>query len=241
MRIYPAIDILGGKAVRLRQGRVEDRTVYGEPVEIAGRWAEAGAEWLHIVDLDGAFEGRPKNTDAIHAISKAFPKLQIQSGGGLRDLISAGAVAEAGVHRLILGTSAVKDERFLADVLGRFPGRIAVGIDARDGIVRIAGWVQESGVSALDLAVRLESLGVNLAVYTDIARDGVFEGPNVTGTIDLLKATHQLRIIASGGVSGIEDIDALRAAGHPRLEGVIVGKALYEGRLQLEDALAHAR
>lgn len=240
MKIYPAIDILGGKSVRLKQGRPEDATAYGNPLEMAARWATSGAEWLHVVDLDGAFEGEPRNAGLVRSIVQAFPSLKIQVGGGIRNMAAIEAMVGAGAKRVVLGTAAVKDRALVQESLERFNETVAIAIDARDGIVRVSGWVEASDIRAAELAQRLESVGVRLVIYTDISRDGELEGPNIEATRQLLISTG-LKIIASGGVSSLDDIRALRAIDHPRLEGVIIGKALYEGRIQLEEALAHAR
>jgi phosphoribosylformimino-5-aminoimidazole carboxamide ribotide isomerase len=240
MKIYPAIDILGGKAVRLRQGRKEDVTVYGDPVEMAEKWAQKGAEWLHVVDLDGAFEGSPQNLDVLRTMAAAVPQAKLQAGGGLRTMASVDRVLDAGIVRVILGTAAVEDQDFVKTALAEHPQQVAIGIDARDGKVRTAGWTAESHVRAVDLARLLQDLGARLIVYTDIARDGVLEGPNVDATREVLDKT-QLAVIASGGVSSIADVQRLARIDHARLDGAIIGKALYEGRIELEEALASAR
>ena len=236
MNIYPAVDILNGQAVRLRQGRKEDVTVYGRPVEMAQRWAQAGAEWLHVVDLDGAFEGSPRNHAAIAEIVKAVPVLRVQVGGGMRSLAELDRVFELGVQRAVIGTSAVTDPGFVIGAMRRWKDRIAIGIDARDGIARISGWTEDSKVGAVDLARRLENDGAALVIYTDISRDGVLTGPNILSLREMIEGTG-LNVIASGGVSRIEDVRTLSGMKHPRLDGVIIGKALYEGLLKLEDAL----
>jgi len=240
MNLYPAIDILGGRVVRLRQGRREDLTEYGTPLDMARRWRSLGAEWLHIVDLDGAFEGRRRIGDVVRDIRREIPGIQIQTGGGLRDMASIEDAFGQGASRVVLGTAAVEDETLLRAALGRFPGRVAVGIDAREGVVRLEGWARCSSLTALELAGRMEAAGVNLVVYTDISRDGEFTGVNVDATRDLLDRTG-LRVIASGGVSSLEDIVRLRNMEHPRLEGAIIGKALYEGRVDLGEAFAVTR
>ena len=236
MNLYPAIDILGGKAVRLRQGRREDATVYGTPVEMARRWTAAGARWLHVVDLDGAFAGRPVNTEYVAAIRAECPDVRMEIGGGVRNMSAVEELVDAGVDRVILGTAAVENPEFLDRALERFDSRIAVGIDARDSIVRLSGWTASAEMTALDLAMRLEKVGVRLVVNTDISRDGELGGVNVEAIRTMLESTG-LRVIASGGVSTNEDIVNLRRLEHPRLEGVIVGKALYEGRIDLKETL----
>jgi phosphoribosylformimino-5-aminoimidazole carboxamide ribotide isomerase len=232
MNLYPAIDIMGGRAVRLVEGRPEDATVYGSPLEMARRWQGAGARWLHVVDLDGAFAGHSVNHDAIREIRNQCPAIRIEVGGGLRDDDAVARMLDTGVERVILGTAAVRNPDLLERAVREFGPRIAVGIDARDGEVRLSGWKTDSGVSALELAKRMEESGVELVIYTDISRDGRLEGVNVDATRALLDATG-LRVIASGGVSTPDDVIRLRDLEHPRLEGVILGKALYENRIDL--------
>jgi len=236
MNIYPAIDILQGNAVRLRQGRASDATVYGKPMEMAERWFRLGARYLHMVDLDGAFEGAPRNHGVIAEIVRTFPDLKVQAGGGIRSMAALEGILDAGVARAVLGTSAVKDPAFVADALKHYRDRVAIGIDARDGIVKVSGWTADSEVAAVDLARRLENLGATLVVHTDISRDGVLSGPNIGATKEMLEQT-RLRVIASGGVAALDDVRALAELRHPRLDGVIIGKALYEGRVELGEAL----
>jgi phosphoribosylformimino-5-aminoimidazole carboxamide ribotide isomerase len=236
MKIYPAIDILNGQAVRLRQGRKEDVTVYGRPSEMAHRWSEAGTEWLHVVDLDGAFEGAPRNQQSIAEIVAAAPKLKVQVGGGMRSMAILEAVFKAGARRAVLGTSAVSDPSFAKEALRTYGDRIAIGIDARDGIAKVSGWTEDSQVRAVELAQRLEADGARLVIYTDISRDGVLVGPNLVALQQMLDGTG-LRVIASGGVSKMDDVRALLELKHPRLDGVIIGKALYEGVVDLREAL----
>lgn len=236
MKIYPAVDILNGQAVRLRQGRKEDVTVYGRPVDMARRWVDAGSEWLHVVDLDGAFEGKPRNQAQIAEIASSFPNLKIQVGGGLRDMAALESVFKAGVRRAVLGTSIVTDSAFATEALQTWKDRIAIGIDARDGVAKVSGWTEDSKVGAIDLARRLEDQGARLVIYTDISRDGVLVGPNIPALKQMIDGTG-LNVIASGGVSKIEDVRALSEVKHARLDGVIIGKALYEGLVDLEDAL----
>jgi phosphoribosylformimino-5-aminoimidazole carboxamide ribotide isomerase len=236
MNIYPAVDILNGQAVRLRQGRKEDVTIYGRPLEMAQQWAQAGAEWLHVVDLDGAFEGSPKNHAFIAEIASAIPGLKIQVGGGMRTMSALDQVFQAGVHRAVLGTSAVTDSAFVKEALKRWGNRIAIGIDARDGVAKVSGWTEDSRLGAIDLAQRLENEGATRVIYTDISRDGVLIGPNIVALRQMIDGTG-LQVIASGGVSKIDDVRALSEMREPRLDGVIIGKALYEGYVKLEDAL----
>lgn len=240
MNLYPAIDILGGRAVRLRQGRRDEVTDYGTPLEMARRWAGVGAEWLHVVDLDGAFSGHRVNSAVFETIRRELPDVRIQTGGGIRDLETVGRLIDGGADRVVLGTSAIDDPELLARSLERFPGKVAVGIDARDGIARVSGWTRESSCTALDLARRVEAAGVDTIVYTDIARDGEFTGVNLPATRTMLESTG-LRVIASGGVSSLADIRSLQDLGHPRLDGAVIGKALYEGKIDLEDAFAVTR
>src|SRR5262245_49717243 len=239
MKIYPAIDILGGRAVRLKQCRAAEATVYGDPGEMAVRWSHKGAEWLHVVDLDGAFEGEPRNLALLRSMAAAVPFAKIQVGGGVRAMPAVERLLEAGIQRVVLGTAAVQDPDFVKHALSERPANIAVGIDARDGNVQVSGWTKDSRIGAIDLAKRLQDHGARLVIYTDIARDGVLEGPNVDATKEMLERT-DLSVIASGGVSSIEDIRRLSNL-HQRLEGVIIGKALYEGLIQLEEALPYAR
>jgi len=240
MKIYPAIDILAGKAVRLTQGRLNQVTVYGDPVEMAEKWVAKGAEWLHVVDLDGAFEGEPKNIDVLRHMAAAVPAAKIQAGGGIRQMATVEKLLSSGIRRVVLGTAAVRDPKFLKQAIEERNTGVAVGIDARDGNVQVSGWTENSKIEAIDLAQRLQDLGARLVIYTDISRDGLLTGLNVAATKHMLQST-ELRVIASGGVSSMADIRGLSELDHPRLEGVIIGKALYEGRVQLEEVLAHAR
>ena len=236
MNIYPAVDILDAQAVRLRQGRKEDVTVYGRPLEMAQRWAQAGAEWLHVVDLDGAFEGVPRNHASISEIARALPGLKIQVGGGMRSMETLESIFKSGVRRAVLGTSAVADPAFVKDALRSWGDRIAIGIDASAGIAKISGWTEDSQIQALELARRLEGEGATRVIYTDIARDGVLVGPNIPSLQQMIAGT-SLHVIASGGVSRIDDVRSLFELRESRLDGVIIGKALYEGLVRLEDAL----
>ena len=239
MKIYPAIDILGGKAVRLKQGRKDEATVYGDPVEMALKWANKGAEWLHVVDLDGAFEGAPRNSAVLREIASSAPSTKIQAGGGIRSMATVESLFAAGVHRVVLGTAAVHDQDFVKTALAQYPDRVAIGIDARDGKVQVSGWTAGADIDAIVLARRLQQLGARIVVYTDIWRDGVLQGVNVDATREML-AGSELRVIASGGLSSVSDLNRLAALNHPRLDGVIIGKALYEGRIRIEEALSHA-
>ena len=240
MKIYPAIDILGGKAVRLKQGRAADVTVYGDPLEMATKWVRMGADWLHVVDLGGAFEGKPTSIGLLRDMAAACPQARIQAGGGIRNMSIVESLLDAGIQRVVLGTAAVQDPDFVKQALVERRHNIAISIDARDGNVRVSGWTEDSNIRAIELAKRLEGLGAHLVIYTDISRDGILSGPNMEATKQMLEST-QLQVIASGGVSSIEDVRRLAELNNPRLEGVIIGKALYEGLIQLEEALPYAR
>jgi phosphoribosylformimino-5-aminoimidazole carboxamide ribotide isomerase len=240
MKIYPAIDILGGKAVRLKQGRKAEATVYGDPLEMAAKWVGKGAEWLHVVDLDGAFLGKLNNLALLREMAISVPTAKIQVGGGIRSMTVVNSLLDAGIQRVVLGTAAVQDPTFVKEALGEHPHNIAIGIDALDGNVQVSGWTENSNIKAITLAKRLQDLGARLLIYTDISRDGVLEGPNVQATREMLDNT-DLSIIASGGVSAIADVQHLAELDHWRLDGVIIGKALYEGLIQIEEALANAR
>ncbi len=240
MKIYPAIDILDGKAVRLRRGRRADATVYGDPLEMATKWVSKGAEWLHVVDLDGAFLGRLKNLDLLREMAAAVPFAKIQVGGGIRSITVVESLLDAGIQRVVLGTAAVEDPAFVKQALKEQPHNIAVGIDALDGNVQVVGWTENSHIQAITLAKRLQELGARVVIYTDISRDGVLAGPNIEATKEMLEST-DLSVIASGGVSSIADLRHLAELDHSRLDGVIIGKALYEGLIGIEEALAHAR
>ena len=240
MRIYPAIDILDGQAVRLKQGRKSDATVYGDPVEMAKKWVSKGAEWLHVVDLDGAFQGKPKNLNVLRKMVAAVPNAKIQTGGGVRSMAVIETLLDIGLQRVVLGTAAVQDQEFVKQALAEQPNNVAIGIDAREGNVQVSGWTQDSHFGAIDLARRLQGLGARIVIYTDIERDGVLEGANIAAMKEMLENT-ELSVIASGGVSSIADVRHLAELDHWRLEGVIIGKALYEGRIEIEEAMANAR
>lgn len=240
MVILPAIDLQGGRCVRLRQGRAEDATVYSDdPVAMARRWREQGAEQLHVVDLDGAFAGRPAHAGAIAEIVRASG-LAVEVGGGLRTDEAVADLVRAGVSRAILGTRAWEDPAALERLVSRFGGHIAVGIDARDGFVQIRGWVETTGVRATELARRAETAGVATIIYTDTATDGMLGGPNLAQLDQICATVPACRIIASGGVSAPEHVRALRALGRDNLYGAIVGKALYDGKTTLAELLAAA-
>jgi phosphoribosylformimino-5-aminoimidazole carboxamide ribotide isomerase len=236
--LYPAIDLKDGACVRLRRGEMDAATVYsGDPAAQARAWQDAGCAWLHVVDLNGAFEGRSVNGAAVEAIIEAA-RVPVQLGGGIRDMAAVERWLEAGVRRVILGSAAVKDPALVRQAARAFPGRVAVGIDARDGIVATEGWAESSGVAALELALRFEDAGVAAIIYTDIGRDGMLTGLNLEATV-ALAARLQTPVIASGGVGSIEDLRRLRSAAPPgRIDGVIVGRALYDGRIDMGEALA---
>lgn len=238
MILYPAIDLKGGRVVRLRQGRSDQETVYySDPAIPAREWRDAGAEWLHVVDLDGAFEGRSAHLHLLPGLVQTG--LKIELGGGLRSVEAVAAVLEAGIQRAIIGTRAARDEAFIADLVARFGSeRIAVGIDAKDGKVAVAGWVDTVDLQALDLARRMDALGVGAIIYTDISRDGMMQGPNFAAQEEMV-ATVRCPVIASGGVTVVEDLRRLRNI--TGLHGTIVGKALYEGTVDIHSALAACR
>jgi len=236
MLVIPAIDLKDGKCVRLRQGRMEDETVFGDdPVEVAQRWVDAGARRLHMVDLNGAFAGKPVNAGVIKAIAEAFPDLPIQVGGGIRDEDTVAAYLEAGVQYTIIGTRAVSTPHFINDLCLEFPGHILVGLDAREGRVAIDGWSKLSHHSAIDMARRFEQDGVEAIVFTDIGRDGMMTGVNVDSTVSLAQSI-TIPVIASGGITNMEDIRALCAVSDEGIMGAITGRALYEGALDLAAA-----
>jgi phosphoribosylformimino-5-aminoimidazole carboxamide ribotide isomerase len=236
MLLIPAIDLKDGKCVRLRQGRMEDETVFGDnPVEVAQRWVEAGARRLHMVDLNGAFEGKPVNASVVKAVAEAFPDLPIQVGGGIRDEETVQAYLDAGVQYVIIGTRAVSAPHFVNDLCVEFPGHIIVGLDAKDGKVAIEGWSKLSHHSVTDMAQRFEQDGVEAIVFTDIGRDGMMSGVNVDSTVALAQAIH-IPVIASGGITDIDDIRALCAVSDEGIMGAITGRAIYEGSLDLAAA-----
>lgn len=236
MLIIPAIDLKDGQCVRLRQGEMGDSTVYGnDPVEMAARWVAAGGRRLHLVDLNGAFEGRPVNGEAVTAIAKAYPDLPIQIGGGIRSLHTIEQYLDAGVNYVIIGTKAVKDPKFVAEACKAFPGSVIVGLDAKDGLVATDGWAEVSNLVATELAKRFEQDGVSSIVYTDISRDGMMQGVNIDATVAMAKASG-LPVIASGGVTNMDDIRALNAVADAGILGAITGRAIYEGELDLAEA-----
>ena len=236
MLLIPAIDLKDGKCVRLRQGRMEDDTVFADdPLKVADRWVEVGARRLHIVDLNGAFAGRPVNADAIRRIAQAHPDIPIQVGGGIRDDDAIELYLESGVSFVILGTNAVNVPHFVGDACSEFPGHIMVGLDARDGKVAIDGWSKLSNHDVIDIAQRFEREGVEAIIYTDISRDGMMTGVNIEATVNLARSIN-IPVIASGGVARLEDIRRLCAVANEGIMGAIVGRALYEGELDLAEA-----
>ncbi len=236
MILYPAIDMLDGRAVRLRQGKRDEATVYGDPVELARKWRAQGAEWLHLVDLTAAFEGQTAHLPLIREVVAAFDG-QVELGGGLRTMADIALRVEAGVSRCILGTAAVENPSLVADACRAFPGKIAVGIDAKNGLVATRGWVETSALTAAELALRMGDLGVTTVIYTDVSCDGMMQGPNVPATRRLIEATG-MDVIGSGGVSCLADLRALRDVG---CAGAILGRAMYEGAFTVEGAIANLK
>ena len=235
--LYPAIDLKDGQCVRLKRGAMDDATIFNsDPANQARKFADAGFEWLHCVDLNGAFAGRSVNADAIRAIRAAID-LPIQLGGGLRDLAGIESWLEAGIARAVLGTAAVRNPALVKEAARKFPGQIAVGIDAKEGKVAVEGWAEMSELTALELAGRFEDAGVAAIIFTDIARDGMGAGVNVDATANLANAV-RIPVIASGGVSGMGDIE--RLAAQPKIAGVVIGRALYDGGLDAKAALTAA-
>lgn len=240
MLIIPAIDIKDGKCVRLRQGDMDQETVFSDdPVAIAGRWVEAGARRIHLVDLNGAFAGEPKNASVVKAIAEAYPDLPIQVGGGIRDAETIQAYLDAGVQYVIIGTQAVTVPHFVNDVCLEFPGHIIVGLDAKDGKVAVDGWSKLSKHDVIDMAKHFEADGVEAIVYTDINRDGMMSGVNIEATVRLAQAI-TIPVIASGGITNIEDIKALSQVAQEGIMGAITGRAIYEGTLDFAEAQALA-
>lgn len=237
MIVIPAIDLKEGKCVRLEQGLMEKDTVFCDnPADQAREWERQGAELLHIVDLDGAFAGEPKNRASIEAIVKAIA-IPTQLGGGIRDIPTIEAYLSLGIGRVILGTAAQRNPELVEEACRLFPGRIVVGIDAKNGMVAVQGWAEVTGVTAVDLAKRFEGYGVAAIIYTDIARDGMMQGPNIEATRALAEAI-SIPVIASGGVSSLKDIENLMAIEASGIAGAITGKAVYTGAINLAEAVA---
>lgn len=240
MLIIPAIDLKDGKCVRLRQGRMDDETIFSSnPVEVAGRWVDSGARRLHMVDLNGAFEGKPVNAEIVHEVAKAYPNLPIQIGGGIRSEETIQTYLDAGVSYVIIGTKAVHEPEFIASVCKKFAGHIIVGLDAKEGKVAIDGWAKVSDYNVVDLAKKFEQDGVEAIVYTDIGRDGMMTGVNVDATVKLAESV-DIPIIASGGVTNMDDIKALCKVTGSGISGAITGRAIYEGDLDLTEAQTYA-
>ena len=240
MIIYPAIDIRGGRCVRLTEGRFDAETVFADdPAQMALKWAGLGAEFLHLVDLDGALAGEGKNVPVIERILKSV-NIPVHLGGGIRNLATIEKLLDLGVTRLILGSAAVKNPELVQEACKKYPGHIAVGIDAKNGEVAIEGWGQGSGVAATELAKKMASFGVETIIYTDISRDGMLSGVNVESTAALARACG-VPIIASGGVASIEDIRRVKAVESDGVQGCIIGKAIYTGAVDLKEALALAK
>lgn len=239
MMIIPAIDLKDGQCVRLKQGEMSRSTIFADdPLSMAKKWADMGARRLHLVDLNGAFAGQPVNIEIVKNIAENLPDLPIQIGGGIRDLKSANTYIEAGIAYLIIGTMAVNNPAFVAELCRAFPNKIIVALDAHNGLVATDGWVQKTNISAVELAKKFAQEGVNSIIYTDIARDGMMSGLNIVATEQLAKQT-PIPIIASGGIANINDIIALSAlskVASSRILGAITGRAIYEGRLDFARA-----
>ena len=237
MLIIPAIDLKNGTCVRLRQGRMEDATVYSDdPVATATRWVDAGAQRLHVVDLDGAFAGKPENKEAVVGILAKHPELPVQLGGGVRDIATIDAYLELGLRWVIIGTQAVKEPEFVTEACRQFPDQIIVGVDAKDGWVAIEGWAEASTASAVEVVKRFADVGVSSIVYTDIGRDGMLSGVNIEATASLARETG-CPVIASGGLKGLSDVTELLAVEADGVIGAITGRAIYEGTLDLSEAI----
>ena len=237
MILFPAIDLKGGACVRLEQGDMARATVFNtDPAAQALAFERQGFEYLHVVDLDGAFAGKPVNASAVDALLRAT-KMPVQLGGGIRDLATVEAWLSRGIRRVIIGTAAVRDPQLVKEAAKKFPGRVAVGLDARDGKVAVQGWAERSEMTALDIAKRFEDAGIAAIIFTDIARDGLLRGLNLEATIALADSI-SIPVIASGGLASIADVKALLAPRAEKLEGAISGRALYDGRLDAAEAIA---
>lgn len=239
MIVFPAIDLKGGKVVRLAEGDMARATVYGDdPAHQARLFADAGSPYLHVVDLDGAFAGEARNRSAVEGILEAFPG-HVQLGGGIRNPLAVDGWFDLGVARVVIGTAALNDPQFVRDMAKAYPGGIVVAVDARGGMVATHGWAEVSDVSIADMARRFEDAGVAAILFTDVGRDGMLKGCNIEATVDLARAT-RIPVIASGGVKGLDDIRMLKIHEKDGIEGVITGRALYDGRLDLTAAIAIA-
>ncbi len=237
MIVIPAIDLKEGRCVRLEQGEMHRDTVFSDnPAEQALQWQQAGAELLHLVDLDGAFAGQPKNKAAIESILKAIT-IPAQLGGGIRDLATIEAYLALGLSKVIIGTAAQRNPELVIEACQKFPGQIVVGIDAKNGMVAVQGWAEVSDITAVDLARKFEDCGVTAIIYTDISRDGMMAGPNLEATKALAEAI-TIPVIASGGVSSLKDIDNLMAIELSGINGAIIGKAIYTGAIDLREAIS---
>ena len=237
MRLYPAIDIIDGQCVRLSQGDYGKKTTYAkDPVSVAEKWQQQGAEFLHLVDLDGAKTGTMLNFELVKKIAKTL-SIPVEIGGGIRDLDAVKKYLDAGVCRVILGTAALRQPELAERAVAQYGDRIVVGIDAKDNMVAVSGWEEVSGVSALDLAKRMEEIGVATVIYTDIATDGMLNGPNLSAMQTMAEHV-KMHVVASGGVTTLSDLQNLKKTG---VEGAIVGKALYTGNLSLPEAVAACR
>ena len=236
MLLIPAIDLKEGKCVRLRQGKMDDATIFADdPLQMAEKWVNAGTERLHLVDLDGAFAGKPENKAVIRDICASFPDIDIQVGGGIRDDDTISAYLDMGVNYVILGTKAVQAPHFVSEVCLEFPGHIIVGLDAKDGKVAVDGWSKLSSHDVIDMAQEFEDDGVDSIIFTDIGRDGMMQGVNVDSTAELARAV-RIPIIASGGISSLDDIRKLCEVEDDGVSGAILGRSLYEGSIDLAEA-----
>ncbi len=239
MLLIPAIDIKEGKCVRLRQGLMEDSTVFSDsPLTMADKWVELGAKRLHLVDLDGAFAGKPANADVINAIAEKYPNVPIQIGGGIRDEQTIQAYLDAGVQYVIIGTRAANEPEFIGEIAAQFGKHLIIGLDAKDGIVAVDGWAKMTDHNVVDLAKRFESDGVQAIIYTDIARDGMMQGVNLEATKHLAESVN-IPIIASGGVTNMQDLVELQKIEGSGISGVITGRAIYEGSLDFAEGQAY--
>lgn len=240
MLVIPAIDLKDGKCVRLKQGEMDDATEYDAPAEAAARWVDQGAERLHLVDLNGAFAGKPMNASVVKEITSTYPELDVQVGGGIRDEDTVQAYLEAGVRYVIIGTQAITAPHFVEDICAEFPGHIIVGLDAKNGKVATDGWSKLSNHDVIDMAQRFEEMGVEAIIYTDISRDGMMNGVNVEATVKLAQAI-RIPVIASGGITNMDDIKALCEVQDEGIMGAITGRAIYEGSLDFAEAYNYCR